>query len=176
MHIAYLTYPYLHLYCIHRMIHSIHSHQTQIPQIVQLDTMVSLFIAFAVACVSTSIQGLVAHAFRQTIGDIIVSDNSLADVDRITPMLPAPPLTANNTPRQNTERRVWMATNRNTLYTAVNNPIADTHHNMNRNSWTDIDNINDDTFHKELTPEQYRVSLGKRLDARKFFQSLPMQT
>jgi hypothetical protein len=148
------------------MIHA-HTHTPQIPQIVYLDNMVSIFIAFAVACVSTSIQGLVAHAFRQTIGDIIVSDNSLADIDHITPMLPAPPLTANNTPRQNTERRSWMATNRNTLYTAIDNPNVDAHHNMHRKY--------EDTFHKELTSEQYRASFGKRLDARGFFQSLPMQ-
>lgn len=130
------------------------------------DTVFSLFIAFAVACVSTSIQGMVAHAFRSTIGDIIVSDNSLADVDHIVPMLPAP-TQHTTTPRQNTRYK-------NSIYTAIEIPNVDTYNYM-RNSCSDMDDTNDNTRYKP-TPAEQRVSSGKRLDARGFFQSLPMQT
>jgi predicted oxidoreductase len=50
-------------------------------------TATATLISFAVACASTAIQGLIAHAFRHTIGDIIVTANSLGSVDHIDKLL-----------------------------------------------------------------------------------------
>jgi hypothetical protein len=134
----------------------IHTHTLQQPQMVHLDTVVSIFIAFAVACISTSIQGLISHAFRQTIGDIIVSDNSLGDIDHIVPMLPTPSTYPTTPPTAKlTARRSVVASHKNTLFSAI-----DTSNTQNKNyHYTELD-INQDT------------SFSNRLDARGFFQAI----
>lgn len=139
----------------------INPHNLQAPQLVHLDTVVSIFIAFAVACVSTSIQGLVAHAFRQTIGDIVVSDNSLGDIDHIAPMLPAPVTPLKQNPTRLTERRSWMSSHKNNLYSTIDQ-LEDTTHTQKKNShYTDMD------------PTHGDLQFGsKRLDARGFFQTM----
>ena len=128
-------------------------HTLQLPQTVYLDTVISIFIAFAVACVSTSIQGLISHAFRQTIGDIIVSDNSLGDIDHITPS--AKPETI-ATPARLSERRSWTSMQNNQACSVINNlNIGEELHHINNKQgrYTDIDS-------------------GKRLDARGFFNHI----
>ena len=154
MHFSYLTNLYAHHQCQKAML----QHTLQAPQMVHLDTVVSLFIAFAVACVSTSIQGLISHAFRQTIGDIIVTDNSLGDIDHIVPMLPAPNVSTKTETGKLSARRSWTSSVQNHVYTPVDNDHEETGHIQSKHSrFCEINLRNDDT------------SFGKRLDTRSFF-------
>jgi hypothetical protein len=134
-------------------------HNMQLPQTVYLDTVVSMFIAFAVACASTSIQGLISHAFRQTIGDIVVSDNNLGDVDHIIPTFKKPTTEPMQTPARLSERRSWTTLQNNPIFSTINNAFEEPRHtNSKQNRYTGIDSCNeDDSF--------------KRLDARGFFAS-----
>jgi hypothetical protein len=47
-------------------------------------TYLALFVSLILAFVSTAIEGFVAHAFQETLGDIVITENSLSDVGRIT--------------------------------------------------------------------------------------------
>lgn len=105
-------------------------------------------ISFAVACVSTALQGLIAHAFRQTIGDIIVTANSLGDVEHIKNiMLTDPEHNTDNGSSPGTQESVFEG-GRYPLHTAM-----DTHTKYKRHHTTTYNN--------------------KRFDARGFFQSIP---
>jgi hypothetical protein len=119
-------------------------HAAKPPHLVQLDTLVAVFIAFAVACGSTAIQGLIAHAFRKAIGDIIVTDNSLGDMDRIAPMI------------------------RSNIASLAGKPWSGEMYAVH----TVMDSFA--PAHPQRNTPQGGLSSGKRLDARGFFQSLPM--
>ena len=109
-------------------------------------TSTAVMIAFAVACASTAVQGLIAHAFRQTIGDIVVTANSLGDVEHIKNTL--------DDPEQNTKY--------------VGSVDAGTFGTHNHNYYPIHTAIDTRAVYTGRT-----ATSNKRLDTRGFFQSIP---
>jgi hypothetical protein len=113
----------------------------------QLNTYIAMFVSLILACVCTAIEGFIAHAFQETLGDIVITENSLRDVGRIT------------TAQQGKS-------------------VFDTFKDVScRGHDTGLHNLHlvmstmGETQPQTIAPP---VVGGKRLDARGFFQTLPM--
>jgi hypothetical protein len=117
----------------------------------QLNTYGALFVSLMLACACTAIEGFVAHAFQETLGDIVISENSLCDVGRIKSVPP-----------------------RQGVFEGSFEPFKDSlsrGHDIGSNQLHSVMTTMGEIEPRGIGPP---VAGGKRLDARGFFQTLPM--
>lgn len=124
------------------------------PYTVQADTWTATaaLVSFGVACASTAIQGLIAHAFRQTIGDIIVTANSLGDVEHFT---------------QTSVRGLSTDPEINTFSSDGRAFAFQSHDRYPLNA------VMSSIMDTQQTHTGHHTTYNKRLDARGFFHSIP---
>lgn len=107
----------------------------------------AIFASLILACVCTAIEGFVAHAFQQTLGDIVITENSLNDVGYIT------------------------QARQGNVYDTFKDSSLHRGHDTGSNSLSIVMTTMGET---QPSPIGIPSVGGKRLDARGFFQALPM--